>query len=134
MPTPGTVLQPPSLVPSATTDSLSSGAGVTRPSTSAKKKRGVKASPELVYPLVLVEWDDHHNNNVWLEPAELDSTPAKFMTVGWLVKEDDVGMVLAMAILLDDKGQPAFFTNTFTILKTLIRKRTLVRSAPRTQP
>ncbi len=139
MPTPGTDLQPPSPAPNATTGPLSSGAAATPISILVKKKRIAKTSG-VPYPLVQVVWEDHHVSSDWKGIDELDPNPVTVWTTGWLIKENENGVVLAMALTFGDDGDVTYYTNVFTILKrttikmTVLQKLKPARSTPRTQP
>ena len=51
-------------------------------------------------PLVIVEWRDIIGTSGWEKPSEVN--PPKFLTVGYLVKEDDE--TIKVADTVDEKG------------------------------
>lgn len=74
------------------------------------------------YPLVYVEWDDHHSDDAWQKVEEWDHSPAQCFSVGWLFKEDERGITI-IGCYGDQVGNMQY------ILKPCITKMTVLRKA-----
>jgi hypothetical protein len=79
---------------------------------------GIKAN------LVLVEWHDAHSDSSWEHPAEVLEAhkPAIAFSVGWVLKQDKVGISLFASVidgeLIGEKiFIPAPFIKKVTVLK-----------------
>jgi hypothetical protein len=80
------------------------------------------------YPVVCVEWLDHHRSDDWVSAENIQHEPALCKTIGWEFKNDDVGITIVGSI--DESGN---YGNIMFIMKSCVRKYSIVRkaSAPR---
>ena len=77
---------------------------------------------KIKYPLLYVEWDDHHSYEGWVPEDKVINTPSACISVGWLYIEDDKGITLISS--MGDEGQVSC---THYIIKSCITKRVVVR-------
>lgn len=80
------------------------------------------------YPLVLVEWKDHHADNNWVKSKDIELKPEYCLSVGWLVKEDDEAITVVSCIDPKDPINGAM-GNTWYILKSCITMQKVLRKA-----
>ena len=71
------------------------------------------------YPLLFIEWLDHHACGAWTE--KVDHAPSVCYSIGWLVKEDRIAITLASS--LSPPPGPDVYGNTQYLLKRCIVKR-----------
>jgi hypothetical protein len=79
--------------------------------------------------LVHIEWNDHHMKESWCDDVNAFHGPAKVQTVGWIVKEDEMGCTIAQSISADDElthepGEPG---NLLYLVKSCIVRRTIIQ-------
>lgn len=77
-------------------------------------------------PLVIVEWKDHHSNEKWSEPHQVDNKPMFCLSVGWLMREDDDGLTLVTCVDPVDFAEGTVGGTTY-IIKSCITKFQVVR-------
>ena len=70
------------------------------------------------HDLVIVEWLDHHTSNSWQEVAEIDHEPALVRTVGWLLRDDEVGVTVCNTISDDQMN----INGAFFLMRSCVRK------------
>jgi hypothetical protein len=75
-------------------------------------------------PLVIVEWGDAHGGSRWVQYSDLDRlhAPIKVRNVGYLVKEDNIGVTLTHGF--DENNN---LVGTFFIPKNGVIKITKVK-------
>lgn len=73
------------------------------------------------YPLVYIEWDDHHSNDGWQAEADVKHSPAPCRSVGWLYKEDEKGVTIVGSVNDTDVG------NNLYIVRSCITKYKVLR-------
>jgi hypothetical protein len=54
--------------------------------------------------LVMVEWLDATTQNGW-SPAEDRREPERCLTVGWLLRDDEIAISIAASLGFDDDGE-----------------------------
>ena len=78
----------------------------------------------VVRPLAVVVWDDAHGSATTdVTPEDLDHKPLVMTTVGWLLREDDLGVSIANEKCQVD-GKDVYRGHTF-VPRALIRSCTL---------
>jgi len=98
--------------------------GATGLSTTSRKT--TKPRPTAMeYPLIYVEWNDHHSSDDWIDDDDLviRMLPMSNRSVGWLIKESDTVVVL-FSCHSGCKKNPANnpYAHTQTIIKACITK------------
>jgi hypothetical protein len=74
---------------------------------------------------VHIEWNDHHMEGNWYADVDAFHGPAKVQTVGWIIREDSMGLTIAQSVSTDDEpGEPG---NLLYIVKSCIIKRTVLK-------
>jgi hypothetical protein len=76
------------------------------------------------FPVEMVIWDDHYSKDAWSEIVEHDNKAMRVTSIGFLIKEDDKAITLALNLGANDTVSCAM-----TILKTAIHERRKVRYA-----
>lgn len=86
---------------------------------------------KLKYPIECVTWEDHYSQDDWIELEKFDNKAATVVSVGYLVKEDDIALTLALNVCDGTEVSCAM-----TIIKkcVLARKRIKDVSAARVKP
>lgn len=78
---------------------------------------------KITFPLVYVEWKDHHASASWHDVEEIDHKPSPCLSVGWLYKEDEEGVTIVANLSMDSD----VIGNSQYILKNCITKRTVIK-------
>ena len=80
---------------------------------SGSKSQGLK------HPAVAVHWLDAHMTDEQLRPDEITHKPARQVTIGFLLRDDAVGVSLAVEYNHDD---PTDVRTTYFIPRGMIRR------------
>jgi hypothetical protein len=83
----------------------------------------VKETPR---PLAICVWDDAHGTvNQDIDPDNIpDHKPIVMTTLGWLLRDDEKGVFLAMERFMDDDGRTKYRGTTF-VPRGMVKSLTL---------
>lgn len=76
------------------------------------------------YPMEYVVWDDHYSRDDWTHIADHDNKYMEVHSIGWLIKEDDKCLTLALNLGRDD-----IVSCAMVIIKANIKHRKRLRGA-----
>jgi len=82
-------------------------------------------SAKIPFPLVLIEWEDHWGDGKWVSPDKMEMKPELCLTVGWLVKEDEKGVMLASCIDPKDPETGAMGSTQYVVKSCIVSQKVL---------
>ena len=85
-------------------------------------------------PIALVVWDDAHGNDAMFNDTDVDHKPYRFTSVGFLIRNDDIGISLAREFTEDGVCRDHQFIPRVLIVSMQTMKRTKKRVVKEVAP
>lgn len=85
---------------------------------------------KLRYPVEYIKWIDHFSVDEWKQVEDIDAAPAPVESVGWIVKENEAVVVLAVNAC--SKSEETEVSCTMVIMRScIIERKRLVECQPK---